>query len=234
MARVFTIIPTLNAAASLGQVFDSLVEGERAGLSCGWLVTDAGSSDATAEIARRAGARIVTGARGRGPQLAAGAQAAAGLTTADDWYLFLHADTRLEPGWAQTVSAFLDANAHRDRAGYFQFALDDGHPKARRLERAVRWRCRKLALPYGDQGLLIPRRFYEALGGYKPWPLFEDVDLVRRIGRRRLIGLEARAVTSAERFLADGYTRRSLKNLTLLTRYFLGANPQSLARAYRK
>jgi rSAM/selenodomain-associated transferase 2 len=234
MARLFTIIPALNAAASLGAVFDSLAEAERTGLSGGWVLADGGSSDTTVALARRAGARIVVGAKGRGPQLAAGAEAAARLMSAQDWYLFLHADTRLAPGWTSSVRSFMTNHQHRDQAGYFRFTLDDISPKARRLERAVAWRCRMFALPYGDQGLLISRRFYEALGGFKPWPLFEDVDLVRRIGRRRLAPLNVRAVTSAERFLADGYGRRSARNLTLLARYYLGADPQTLAQAYRK
>ncbi len=232
MARLFTIIPSLNAAASLGRVFDALAEAERTGLSAGWLLADAGSSDRTQDIARRAGAHIVTGARGRGAQLAAGAEAAARLTSADDWFLFLHADTRPRPGWSHAVHRFMDSK--ENRAGYFAFALDDGGHRARRLERAVAARCRLFALPYGDQGLLISRRFYEALGGYKPWPLFEDVDLVRRIGRRRLQPLGIAAETSAERFLVEGYTRRSARNLTLLARYYMGASPQKLAEAYRK
>ena len=234
MARLFTIIPALNAAASLGAVFESLAEAERTGLGAGWVLADGGSSDATIEIARRAGAHIVTGARGRGPQLAAGAEAAARLAAADDWYLFLHADTQLAPGWTGAVHSFMADHQDRDCAGYFCFALNDPGRRARRLERAVIWRCRLFALPYGDQGLLMSRRFYEALGGFKPWPLFEDVDLVRRIRRRRLQPLNVRAVTSAERFLAEGYGRRSARNLTLLARYYLGADPLTLAQAYRK
>jgi hypothetical protein len=66
------------------------------------------------------------------------------------------------------------------------------------------WRCKTFGLPYGDQGLLIRADFYDRLGGYKPWPLFEDVDLVRRIGKHRLWPLTARAETSAEKFRAEG------------------------------
>lgn len=234
MAQVFTLIPALNAAVSLDAVFESLVEGERTGLSGGWVLADGGSNDGTLDIARRAGAQTLSGPRGRGPQLAAAAQAASGLASPDDWYLFLHADTRVEPGWTGAVRRFIDQHQDRDCAGFFRFCLSDTGAKARRLERAVALRCTLLSLPYGDQGLLISRRFYEALGGFKPWPLFEDVDLVRRIGRNRLKPINARAVTSAERFLSEGYTRRSARNLALLGRYFLGADPHALARAYRR
>ena len=83
---------------------------------------------------------------------------------------------------------------------------------ARRLERLVAWRCRVLALPYGDQGLLISRALYEAVGGFRPLPLMEDVDLVRRLGRSRLPPLPVPAVTSAERWRREGWRRRSARN----------------------
>jgi hypothetical protein len=55
-----------------------------------------------------------------------------------------------------------------------------------------------LALPYGDQGLLIPKRFYSRLGGYRQLARMEDADLVRRIGRRRLVRLRSRAINQAK------------------------------------
>ena len=124
------------------------------------IVVDGGSSDETVAIARTAGAQVIAAPRGRGIQLATGAAAAAG-----DWLLFLHADCRLAPGWEAAVAAFLAAPEATGRAGYFDFALDDAAPAARRLERIVAWRCRVLALPYGDQGLLIARGLYRAAGG---------------------------------------------------------------------
>jgi hypothetical protein len=118
------------------------------------------------------------------------------------------------------------------RAGYFRFALDDPSPVARRLERMVAWRCRALALPYGDQGLLIPRALYRAVGGFRPIPIMEDVDLVRRLGRRRLVALPAEALTSAERWRRDGWTWRSARNLVCLALWFLGVPPRLIRRLY--
>lgn len=101
------------------------------------------------------------------------------------------------------------------------------------LEATVLWRCRVLALPYGDQGLLISRGFYEELGGYRAVPLMEDVDLVRRIGRRRLRALPARAVTSAEKYRRDGYLIRPLRNLLCLGLYSVGVPPRYIESIYR-
>ena len=216
------VIPTLNAARTLAATLAACAE---AGAVL--VVADGGSTDGTPAVAEAAGAQVVAAPRGRGPQLAAGAAVAPG-----DWLLFLHADTRPEPGWSAAARRFMADPANRARAGYFAFALDDSSPPARRLERRVAWRCRVFALPYGDQGLLLPRGLYDAVGGYRPIPLMEDVDLVRRLGRRRLAALAPRAVTSAERWRRDGWTRRSARNLACLTLWFLGVPPRLIARIY--
>ena len=96
----------------------------------------------------------------------------------------------------------------------------------------VRWRNRWLGLPYGDQGLLIHRRFYRRLGGYKEIPLMEDVEFIRRIGMSRLALFDVRAVTSAERYIRGGYVRRALRNLFCLTLFFLRVPPRLIARIY--
>jgi hypothetical protein len=93
-------------------------------------------------------------------------------------------------------------------------------------------RSRRFGLPYGDQGLLISKALYDAVGGYRPLPLMEDVDLVRRLGRARLRPLGARALTSGARFRREGYWRRSRRNWVLLARYLRGADPAELARGY--
>ena len=191
------------------------------------VVADGGSVDDTPAVAAAAGAKLVAGARGRGSQLAVGAAAA---TRA--WLLFLHADCTPEPGWAEAVAAFIARPRAAERAGYFDLALDDHAAAARRLERVVAWRCRILALPYGDQGLLISRALYDAVGGFAPLPLMEDVDLVRRLGRRRLARIDARCVASARRYRREGYWRRPLRNLLCLSLYFAGMPPERIARLY--
>jgi len=218
------IIPTLNATdtlpALMKQLWASTIFEEI-------IVVDGGSSDGSASVASMAGARVIAAPRGRGIQLAAGAGAAMG-----DWLLFLHADCRLGQGWEAATSAFLTGPEATGRAGYFDFALDDAAPAARRLERIVAWRCRVLALPYGDQGLLIPRSLYRAVGGFAPLPLMEDVDFARRLGRGRLIRIGARCISSPRRYRREGYWRRPLRNLFCLSLYFAGVSPYRIARLY--
>jgi len=217
------VIPALNAAATLPACLAALPAAAET------IVVDGGSRDATPAVARTHGARLLQRTGGRGAQLAAGLAAARGT-----FVLLLHADTVLEPGWQDAAAGFMANPANRRRAGYFRFVLDAAHPAARRLERAVAWRSRALALPYGDQGLLIARDFLEALGGVRPLPLMEDVDLVRRIGRRGLVALDAAAVTSAARWRDEGWLRRSARNLGCLGLYFAGVPPARIVRLYAR
>ena len=138
-----------------------------------------------------------------------------------EWLFFLHADSIPEPGWRETLAAFMAEPANHDRAGYGRLALDDPSPAARRLEAMVAWRCRRFGLPYGDQGLLIHRNLYRSVGGFLPIELMEDVALVRRIGRSRLSGLPLTVTTSAERYRRNGYIRRPLRNLSCLALYLM-------------
>lgn len=216
------LIPTLNAApdlpaclAAVKTVADEVV------------VADGGSTDGTPAIARACGAGVVAASPGRGGQLMAAAAAARG-----DWLLALHADTTLAGNWAAAARAFMAAPQGRECAGYFRLRFDDGAAAARRLEAVVAWRCRRLGLPYGDQGLLLSRALYDAVGGFRPLPLMEDVDLGRRLGRRRLVALDGEAVTSAARYRRDGYLARSGRNLACLALYFLGVPPARLRRLY--
>lgn len=214
------VIPALNASASLGACFATLDGADEI------VVVDGGSSDDSAAVADRSGARVIAAPRGRGSQLRAGGEAARG-----DWLLFLHADTRLGAGWREAVAAHVGTMP--ERAGYFDLRLDDGAWQARVIERGVALRVRLLGLPYGDQGLLISRRLYDDVGGYRSLVLMEDVDLARRLGRHRLRRLDATALTSAERWRRDGWLRRSTRNLACLALYAAGVAPTRLARFYR-
>jgi len=221
------IIPTRNEAKRLGPVLGGLRDGMNAATD-EIIIADGGSSDATRDIAAEHGVRLIIAPPGRGCQLAAGAEAAAG-----EWLLFLHADTRLSDNWRAVSGRFMAGSENRHRAAVFRFRLDDRGPSARRLEAIVNWRTRALSLPYGDQGLLISRAFYRKLGGFRPLTLMEDVDIVRRIGGKRLAVLDGDAVTSADKYRAGGYVLRPLRNLLCLTLFFLGAPDHTLGRLYR-
>ena len=202
-AELSVIIPTLNAAPGLPACLASLMEGVEAGLIRELVISDGGSKDATLTIADEAGAELVTGAPSRGGQLRRGVARAQGA-----WLLVLHADSVLPAGWADAVATQM----RTARPACFRLRFD-----ARGLAPALvaAWanlRTRAFRLPYGDQGLLISRADYDALGGYPDIPLMEDVAIARRIGRR-LDRMPMALTTSAAKYRRDGWLRRGARNL---------------------
>jgi glycosyltransferase involved in cell wall biosynthesis len=190
---ISVVIPTLNSERLLPRCFDSLITAAVRGVVREVIVSDAGSTDGTLSMADGAGAHIVHARKGRGNQLSDAAAIAK-----SDWLLFLHPETSLEPGWEVEAESFMaQALMERPRAAVFRFALEDFGGEARRAEAKAALRTLLFALPYGDQGLLIPKRLYQKTGGYRALSDIEDADLVRRIGRRRLVSLRSRAVNVA-------------------------------------
>jgi rSAM/selenodomain-associated transferase 2/rSAM/selenodomain-associated transferase 1 len=163
---------------------------------------------------------------GRGRQMNAGALSARGR-----WFLFLHADTHLSAGWLDEIR-----RADSDPTivgGSFQFRLDASAWQARVIEWFVRWRVRWLDLAYGDQALFVRQDAFHAIGGYREWPLMEDVDLIRRLRQAGRLYHSARAaITSARRWERDGWWRRSGQNVLLQALYFAGVRPGWLAKRY--
>lgn len=226
---ISVVIPTLNAETSLVRTLSSLLEAAMRGLVRDVVIADGGSTDLTLAIAEDAGCTIVKADAARGGLMDAGARAAKG-----PWLLFLHAQTALEPGWDGEAYNFV-RRGDESRAATFRFALDDKRWSARRTELVYRLRNRLLALPYGDQGLLIAKAQYERLGGYKDLAVLDDVDLVTRLkraaGRSGIARLTSRAVNNAARYRTFPLAR-PLRNVSLLTLYSLGVSPERLARRY--
>jgi rSAM/selenodomain-associated transferase 2 len=210
------IVPTLNAEATLGECLERLDGADEI------IIVDGGSRDSSVAIAESAGARVIFAPKGRGLQLKAGGEAARG-----DWLLFLHADTLIGRGWREAAERQM---ANPFRPACFRLSLNDAAWQARLIERGVALRVKLFGLPYGDQGLLVSRQLYSNVGGYRPLPLMEDVDLARRIGRVRMLDVEA--VTSAERWRREGWFRRSARNLACLSMYIAGVAPERIARFY--
>jgi len=222
-APISVVIPTLNAAAELGPCLATLGEGLRAGILRELVISDGGSTDATRDIAEAAGALWVEGPPGRGGQLARGVAATGGA-----WVLVLHADTELSDGWPGAVLAGIETG----RPGYFRLRFRARGPGAAWVAGWANLRARLFGWPFGDQGLLVSRADYETAGGYPDIALMEDLALARALPRTR--PLAATATTGAERYRAHGWLRQGAANLWRQARFLAGADPERLARAYRR
>lgn len=228
---ISVVIPTLNAETTLAPCLAALVPAALEGIVRQVVIADGGSTDKTAAIADDAGVDFLVTKAGRGQQIMAGL-----AETRHPWILILHADTVLEPRWEDAAAAFMariDTGEREPAAAAFRFKLDHSGTMPRIVDAFVHLRSTLAGLPYGDQGLLIPRRLHDEIGGYRPLPLMEDVDIVRRLGRKRITILDARANTSARRYLNDGYFKRIARNQICLAMYAAGVPVGRIASFYR-
>lgn len=221
-------ICVLDEERELPRLLARLARGEREDRADEVAVADGGSRDRSAAIALDHGARLVRAPRGRGSQLAAAARA-----LASDVLVFLHADCVPAPG-ALALLRRAFARGELAACGLHQ-RIDARGLFYRCVERAADLRVHWLGLVYGDSGLCVRRSVYERCGGFRSLPLFEDVDLSRRLrgaDRARLLA-SAELAVSPRRWQREGALRATLRNWMLTSAYFAGANPAALARWYR-
>jgi len=223
-ASISVIIPALHEAQAIGRTLSSAAASAASEVEL--IVVDGGSEDATVEVARSHGATVVTLPPGRARQMNAGARIARG-----ECLLFLHADTRLPPGYEREVCRILDLPGVV--AGVFALRVEGAQWGLRWVERAANLRSRLFELPYGDQGLFLRAELFRSLGGFAELPLLEDLELVRRLRRQgRIVTAPLAVLTSARRWESLGVLRTTLLNQLILLAYLLGMPPRRIASWY--
>ena len=219
-APVSIIIAALNEEENIGATIDAALAAGASEV----IVADGGSSDATIEIARTHGARVITGECIRARQLNRGADAAA-----HDLLLFVHADTHLPAGATDAVAHALD-----DGFVFGGFRISFAEPRLAYVAALINVRTRLTREPWGDQAQFTRRDTFRAIGGYPDSPIMEDYELARRmkrIGRTILLPLTVR--TSGRRFVRKGVLRTTALNWLIIISYHLGVSVERLARWYR-
>jgi rSAM/selenodomain-associated transferase 2 len=217
------VIPTLNEEEHLAGILEDLARLE---VGRDIVVVDGGSEDATAAVAARAGVRVLRAPRGRALQMNAGAAVVTG-----EWLCFLHADVRM-PADARAALRETVARPPAD-AAVWKLAVEGAGVWMRVVEAGALLRDRLGGLPYGDQGFLVRRTVFEAVGGFPSLPIMEDVALARAVRRRtRLARLPAALVASGRRWRREGAYRTWIRNAVLMTAYLAGTPPERLARWY--
>lgn len=216
---VSVIIPALNEAERIGAAVDAVRRARPAEV----IVVDGGSTDATARIARKAGATVLVGPSGRGAQQRLGAEHAG-----SEALLFLHADTKLPANYPDVVAEILSRAGVA--GGAFRFKLDQSGLGFGWIERLVDWRCRLFGLPYGDQAIFVRADVLRRIGGYPALPIMEDYELVLRLKQvGRIEVAQAEAVTSARRWRRLGVLNAAVTNMGCLAAYKLGVSAETIA-----
>lgn len=224
MEPLSIVIPTLRLDAALGE--RARLNARRAMAGEVILVEPDDAPAPPCPPALPRGWRVLAARRGRGTQSAAGVCAATG-----DLLMILHDDTDLPVGAGEAIrSAFADPGVGM---ACFPLRFDRRHWLLKLYES-----CSRIESPlttFGDQAMVLRRSVYDAVGGFPAWPLFEDVELARRVRRTsRIVKLPRAVTTSASRFTANGALRQQVSNGILLGRFLLGASPERLAALYER
>jgi rSAM/selenodomain-associated transferase 2 len=218
------IVPTYNEAHNTSRIIDDSLR-----VQAQWIIVDGGSSDDTVSNLRNAGLYVLTSSKGRAVQMNAGARTAVG-----EWLIFLHADTILPDAAIEYFHAHV-ARHPETPGGAFSLRMENPKWKYRYLEFYVKWRCRLLKLPFGDQAMFVRKSLFDKLGGFnESLPVMEDIEFVRKLNRcPGFITLPAPVITSARRYEQEGFFIRSAKNLVMQILYKFGFPASKLRAMYR-
>ena len=220
--RLSIIVPVLDEAARLAASLALLRPYRERGAEV--IVGDGGSRDATRSIASPLADRVVESSRGRSLQMNAGAAAATG-----DRLVFLHADTRLPEGADEAISRAL---ASREW-GRFDVAIEGRSRWLPVVAAFMNARSRLTGIATGDQALFVRRGAFDAVKGFPPIPLMEDIAFCKAMKRRGPPAcLAAKVRTSGRRWERHGPLRTILLMWRLRLAYFFGADPARLAERY--
>ena len=218
-ARLSVVVPTLNEASAIERCLGALAPLRTRGQEV--IVVDGGSADGTPQLAAPHCDRVLSAPRGRALQMNAGAAAASG-----DALLFLHADTVLPAGADQAVLAALASRAW----GRFDVAIDSPDARLAVVGFFMNWRSRLTGIATGDQAIFVRRADFP---GFPPIALMEDIAFSRALKRVSPPAcLRERVSTSARRWQAHGIARTVCLMWQLRLQYWLGADPDELARRY--
>lgn len=220
--KISVVIPVLNERACLPATVESIraaIEEKEREI----IVVDGGSTDGTGEWLRgQLDVKIMTAQTGKGRQQNAGGFAAQG-----DVLLFLHADCRVPPDAEKQLAHAMDDS--RVSGGCFYVRWTEPKLALRIVAFAMNLRTRLFHTCYGDQALFVRRTVFHAIGGFPDWPLFEDLELLKRFKRvGRFAIINSPVTVSARRLLAWGVWRTVGFVYVLQLAYWVGIHPTRL------
>lgn len=214
------IIPTFNEEKIILQQINevkSLIDAEI-------IIVDGGSTDSTKEICEKEQVKVLTSPKGRGSQFRVGAQAAS-----NEYLIFLHADTSLPKDVEKKLTEFF--SKHENRIGAFTIKFT---PRSFILDLiTVASRVDTVLTSFGDQCIFMRRVFYDEVGGFPDWPLFEDMKMFKEARKlTKVHKIKGPVLSSSRRFQRRGVVYQLALNMWLIILYHLGVHPEELVKSY--
>ncbi|MGD1701599.1 TIGR04283 family arsenosugar biosynthesis glycosyltransferase [Dapis sp. BLCC M229] len=223
MSGISIIIPVLNEVSTIAQTISTAQIGKDIEI----IVVDGGSNDGTTELVKSLDIKLIYSLPGRSIQMNCGAKAATG-----NILLFLHGDTFLPLKFDEFLKEILAKP--KIIAGAFELGIRGRKRNLRIVEKMVNWRSRYLQMPYGDQGIFLPAKIFQEVGGFPEIPIMEDFELIRKLRKRGRIAIVSKPVlTSGRRWQKLGIFKTTLINQVVIIAYLLGVSPKILAQWYR-
>ena len=220
ITNITVVIPTLNSSKTLEDTLSNISK-----LVQNIIIVDANSNDKTIKIGKKYNSKIILSIPNRGQQLHVGA-----MKCTTDWILFLHSDSILSKNAHKEIKRFISFKSNK--AGYFKLKFSDKNTYALIIEKIVYLRNVILKLPYGDQGLLISKSLYQNVGGFKPLPIMEDVNINLRIGYNNIKQINSYIITDSIKYKKYGWIKRPFFNLKCLILYFLKFDINKIYKEY--
>lgn len=227
--RFSIIIPVVNEQNVINETIAHVEEiAHTAGAAIEIIVVDGDRDGKTIGAIQHRDVKTAISEKGRGKQMNCGAAMARG-----DIVVFLHADTYLPAGCFSVMETAL--GNPKCIAGAFDLSFDSDRLVFRLIARIASWRSRINRIPYGDQAFFFARNYFAIIGGFADIPLMEDVEIMRRIKKRRgqITIVKGAVTTSQRRWEKEGILLCTLRNWLLITLYLVGVSPELLSRLYK-
>jgi len=222
--NVTLVIPTYNAQKTINTTLNNVSKKFQ-----NIIIVDGYSKDLTKNICKKYNTQFFTSKTNRGMQLKLGGEKAG-----TNWIFFLHADSILQNSAIDKIAEFISIDKNNYKAAAFKLKFNQKNIYASCLSKIVFFRSKYFKLPYGDQGLIISKTFYNKIGGFKPLPIMEDVEIVKNIGFKNIQILDSYIITDSIRYKNQGWLIRPLINLYCLSLYFLGFNINYINKIYKR